>query len=44
MLEKKREYAFPQLLLLNVLCEQGYSLSAGFDVPGGGNNGNEEWV
>ena len=44
MLEKKREYAFPQLVLLNVSCEQGFSLSAGFEVPGGDNNGSEEWV
>ena len=44
ILKKKREYEQPIVELFVMAAEQGFSLSAGFDVPDGDDNGEEDWV
>ena len=44
ILEKKRVYEQPIVEVLVMAAEQGFSLSAGFEVPGGEDNGDEGWV
>ena len=37
-------YEQPTIEMEVMACEQGFSLSSGFDVPDGENNGDEGWV
>ena len=40
----KKLYLAPTLEVERFFAEQGFSLSSGFDVPDGENNGDEGWV